>query len=690
MITLSDDCTALKGVGPRLAERLAKLGIHTLKDMLFHLPYHYQDRTRITPIRHCRLDTSAVIEGIVQSSKVQFGKRRSLLVYLADKTGAITLRFFHFNSAQQKQLAEGSRLKCFGHIKWYNGLEMVHPEYQVVDEESLLPVETHLTPVYHSTEQLHQQTWRKLIPQILQTLTADPMPEYLPRALCDSLKLPSINEALQYAHSPPPDADVDSLEEGTHPTQQRLAIEELVAHQIVLRQLRLQKQKQKAPVFKASDTKISQFMQQLPFTLTGAQQRVVHSIVCDITQGVPMQRLVQGDVGSGKTVVAAIAMLHAVMSGYQCAFMAPTEVLANQHAKKLGEWFTALDIPVTLLTSQLNAEDKRQALAAIADGSTAVAIGTHALIQEAVDFHRLGLVIIDEQHRFGVHQRLSLQQKGADGALLPHQLIMTATPIPRTLTMTAYADLDVSIIDELPPGRTPINTAVVSNQRRDEIIEKIQSICDTGQQVYWVCPLIETSEHLQCEAAEDTQQALQKLLPHLNIALMHGRMKSREKSAVMENFKDKKTHVLVATTVIEVGIDVPNATLMIIENAERLGLAQLHQLRGRVGRGSQASHCVLLYQSPLSNIAKQRLDIMRTNTDGFVIAQADLDIRGPGEILGTRQTGAMQFKVADFIRDQALLPDVRAAADTLIRDYPEQAQALVGAWIAEKAAYQQV
>lgn len=682
-------CTALKGVGPRLAERLAKCGVHTLHDLLLHLPSHYQDRTRITPIRHINIGDFAVIEGVVASANVQFGKRRTLVCRIVDPTGVITLRFFYFNATQQKQLSPGQRIKCFGQVKWYQSLEMVHPEYRALDDDTLIAVDEHLTAVYPTTEQFHQTQWRKLIRQALPLLQQSPLPDFLPAAILQEQGLPPINEALQFIHQPPPEADRQALENKQHPAQRRLAFEELVAHQLSLKSLRLAKQLDTAPAFASANTLIAPFLTALPFSLTNAQQRAYDRIKTDLSKPHPMLRLLQGDVGSGKTVVATLALLHAVSAEWQGALMAPTEILAEQHYQTLSAWLTPLGIHVTLLTSHLKAAAKKQALADIETGKSNIIVGTHALFQAHVVFHRLGLMIIDEQHRFGVHQRLLLQQKSVKD-ICPHQLTMTATPIPRTLMMACYADLDNTIIDELPPGRQAINTVVVGNQRRDDIIARIESVCEAKQQVYWVCSLIETSEHLICEAAEVTEETLKKALPQLNIALVHGRMKSIEKEAIMQAFKQGVIQLLVATTVIEVGVDVPNASLMVIENAERLGLSQLHQLRGRVGRGSASSHCVLLYQAPLSPIAKKRLEIMRTTQDGFKISEEDLTMRGPGELLGTRQTGDMQFRIADLERDQGLLESVQAVADDLLQHHPETVKQLMQAWLGEKLEYHAV
>jgi ATP-dependent DNA helicase RecG len=644
----------LKGVGPRLAEKLEHLGITTVQDLLFHLPLRYQDRTRVVPIGTLRPGDEAVVEGEVQLSEIKFGKRRMLLTRIADGSGSLTLRFFHFSNAQKEALSRGTRLRCYGEVR--RGaitLEMIHPEFRRVADDMPAAVEEYLTPIYPSTEGLQQQGLRKIVTQAVDQLArgAVTLREWLPPELLPP-SMPPLREAVLLLHRPPPELPLSALAEGQHPAQQRLAFEELLAHQLSLRQLREAMSHHPAHPLTGKDTLQQRFLAALPFALTGAQQRVSQEIAHDLQQPVPMQRLVQGDVGSGKTVVAALAALQAVQSGYQAAVMAPTELLAEQHYRNFCQWLEPLGIELAWLTGRLRAKARQEMLSAIESGTAAVAVGTHALFQQEVSFARLGLVIVDEQHRFGVHQRLALREKGVQDGVHPHQLIMTATPIPRTLAMTAYADLDLSVIDELPPGRTPVETVAISEERRDEVIARVAAACAEGRQAYWVCTLIEESESLQCQAAEDTEALLCELLPHLRIALVHGRMKSADKEAVMGAFKAGELDLLVATTVIEVGVDVPNASLMIIENAERLGLAQLHQLRGRVGRGSARSSCVLMYHPPLSQLARERLAVMRETNDGFVIARKDLEIRGPGEVLGTRQTGMLQLRIADLQRDQ--------------------------------------
>lgn len=683
---LSQPVTALKGVGDKVAQRLEKIGVQQVQDLLFHLPLRYQDRTRLMPLGALRLQQEVLVEGTIQLSQVKFGRRRSLLCHVSDGTGAIILRFFHFSKAQQQQLTKGRRIRCFGEVR--NGpasLEMVHPEYQLLAEEGMVPVDNELTPVYPTTEGLHQLSLRKLIKQALSCLDQETMPELLVDAarLHHSAEY-SLVDALQYVHQPPPDAAVQQLLDRHHPAQKRLAYEELLAQQLTMKKLRAQTQHHTAPVLQAKQDKRKALLDALPFPLTNAQQRVTDEILQDMAEPRPMQRLVQGDVGSGKTVVSALAAIEAVASGCQAVMMAPTELLAEQHFRTFVNWLSPMDIEVGWCAGKQTASERKQMLARLQAGDIKVAVGTHALFQDEVVFNNLGLVIIDEQHRFGVHQRLALRDKGRDIDSMPHQLVMTATPIPRTLAMTAYADLNVSVIDEMPPGRTPVTTVVLPDNRRQDVIERVYAACQQQRQVYWVCTLIEESEHLQCQAAEDTATSLQDSLPDLRIGLVHGRMKTKDKDTVMTAFKDGQLDMLVATTVIEVGVDVPNASLMVIENAERLGLAQLHQLRGRVGRGQIESHCVLMYHPPLSENGHARLKCLRETNDGFKIAQRDLEIRGPGEVLGTRQTGLPQFRVADLIEDQDLLSVMDNAANVMLKEAPKQADALVNRWFAHK------
>lgn len=681
--------TSFKGVGPKVAEKLAKLGLHTVQDILFHLPLRYEDRTRVVPIGSLRPGESAVVQGEVLLTEIKFGKRRSLLSRISDGTGSLTIRLFHFNAAQKASLERGATIRCYGEVRrGASTLELIHPEYRVVQADAEPEVESSLTPVYPATDGVHQLKLRDLSEQAMSHIAG--LREWLPADLLESLAMPTLREALRTLHRPTPDVPLSGLSEGEHPAQQRLAFEELLAQHLSMRQLRERMQAHQAPALKNSGEFNKQFLQQLPFELTAAQQRVVKECLQDLSRDVPMQRLVQGDVGSGKTAVAVCAALHAVESGYQVVVMAPTELLAEQHHKNFYDWLTPMGIKVAWLTGSLKAAERREQMAAISGGEAQVVVGTHALFQDEVEFARLGLVIIDEQHRFGVHQRLALREKGRSEDGHPHQLIMTATPIPRTLAMTFYADLDCSVIDELPPGRTPVSTVVIPDSRRADVVQRVEQACASGRQVYWVCTLIEESESLQCEAAEDTEQALAAALPQLKVGLVHGRMKAAEKEAVMRAFKAGEIDLLVATTVIEVGVDVPNASLMVIENAERLGLAQLHQLRGRVGRGAHESNCVLLYRAPLGQRARDRLAVMRETTDGFEIARYDLEQRGPGEVLGTRQTGLAMLRIADLIRDQALLPAVEQAASLLMQDYPGHVNPLVRRWIGEASRYADV
>lgn len=681
--------TQLNGVAARLAERLATLHIHTVQDLLFHLPLRYQDRTRIASIGRVRLGDDVMLEAEILSCDIDFGRRRSLVCRIKDAGGMISLRFFHFSAAQKKMLAPGNMLRCYGEIRsGKTGYEIYHPEYQVLRPGEVAPVADRLTPIYPATEGLQQTRLRKLIDQALAFLQApESLPDWIPAHVLTRVAFPGLADALHYLHHPPVQAPVAQLLNGEHPAQQRLAFEELLSHRLCLRRLRQQSAQHQAPAMTLPSGLSQTFLQQLPFALTGAQSRVCREISHDLALAQPMLRLLQGDVGSGKTVVAALAALQAVDNGYQAVIMAPTEILAEQHFVNFTQWLAPLGLQPGWLSGKVKGRQREQTLLALQDGSCRIAVGTHALFQDGVEFNKLGLIIIDEQHRFGVHQRLALREKGNTGHTIPHQLVMTATPIPRTLAMSAYADLDCSVLDELPPGRTPVNTVIISNERRDEVIDRIHQACLQGNQAYWVCTLIDESEALQAQAAEATLATLQAQLPDLAIGLVHGRLKPTEKSAVMTAFKQGALHLLVATTVIEVGVDVPNASLMVIENPERLGLAQLHQLRGRVGRGAKASHCLLLYQTPLSQLGKQRLGIMRDSNDGFYIAEQDLAIRGPGQVLGTRQTGLMSFRIADLARDAALLDPVKSAADTIEHDYPSHIDPLVNRWLGDRELY---
>ena len=679
---------SLPGVGPKLAERLAKLGVLRVGDLVCLLPQRYEDRTALRPLGSLVPGEKALIEGDVQLAEVAFRRRRQLLCRLADGTGAMTLRFFHFTRSQQHSLAKGARVRCYGEVRIGSaGFEMVHPEHRLVGAEEAPPAAT-LTPVYPTTEGVHQQRLRRLIEQALLRLERQPLTDYLADQV--PAAWPALGTALKHLHQPPQDAEPAQLLSGCHPWQRRIALEELIAQRLSLRRTALAARSERAYVLRKPAAALDQLAASLPFVLTAAQQHAVDEILHDLGGDAPMNRLLQGDVGSGKTVVAAFAAVAAAGAGYQTAVMAPTELLAEQHLASFAQWLRPLAIEVIGLIGSLGARARSAALASIGDGTAQVVVGTHALFQEAVDFHKLALVIVDEQHRFGVHQRLKLKLKGEDDARSPHQLIMTATPIPRTLAMTAYADLDCSVIGELPPGRQPVRTVVMSEQRRAELVERVAAHCTSGQQAYWVCPLIEESELIDSSAASALEQELTAALPHLRIGLIHGRMRSADKEGQMRAFKAHAVDLLVATTVIEVGVDVPNATLMVVENAERMGLAQLHQLRGRVGRGHKASSCVLLYKPPLSNLARERLQVMRATNDGFVVAQKDLQLRGPGEVLGTRQTGIMQLRVADLLRDADLLPLVIEISERLLEQHPERVAPLIRRWIRGAAEYAKV
>jgi len=676
----------LRGVGPKLEEKLERLGLTRVEDLLFHLPLRYQDRTRITPMGSLQHDMEVLVEGTIDYAEIAFRRRRTLLCHVSDGTGSILLRFFHFSNSQKLAMERGRSIRCYGVVRrGPSSLEMVHPEYRVFKEDQEEPLDTALHPVYPATEGLQQKSLSRLIDQAIDRL--DRLQDWLPEEILRDAGLPGLKEALLEMHRPDASVSVVDLVEGRNRAQQRLAFEELLAHQLSLGRARLRARSLSADVLQTEGAMIMVFRQALPFSMTAAQQRVLDEIAQDVSVPTPMLRLVQGDVGSGKTVVAAQACLMAIEAGRQAAVMAPTEILAGQHLEKFREWFEPLGLEVAWLSGSMKAAERREMNARIASGKASIIIGTHALFQDEVSFSDLALVVIDEQHRFGVHQRMSLRDKGRSNKHIPHQLIMTATPIPRTLAMTAYADLDLSIIDELPPGRTPVKTVAIADKRRAEVVDRVRHACTEGRQVYWVCTLIEESEALQCEAAEVTATQLADALPEVRIGLVHGRMKSADKERVMQAFKNGELDLLVATTVIEVGVDVPDASLMIIENAERLGLSQLHQLRGRVGRGSTESSCVLMYHPPLGENGRRRLTAMRETTDGFEIARIDLELRGPGEVLGTRQTGEMQFRIADLLRDQAMVPEVQQAARRLMEQYPDHVQPLITRWLGRAQEY---
>lgn len=681
----------LKGVGPALEKKLAAIGILTLQDLLFHLPLRYEDRTRVSLAARAQLGEYQQFEGEVTSCEIQFGKRRSLRCSLRDSSGSIALRFFHFSAAQKDSLAVGTQLRVYGEVRrGRSSFEIFHPEYKPLSQVSAEVPDT-LTPIYPTTEGLLQPRLRSIIAQAVDLVVGkDSIEDYLPEDLVKRLGLVSLADAILHIHRPPADAFGGWDREAPNPGRDRLAFEELLTHRLSLRRLREDSDNQAAPQFSNNNDLLRGFTAQLPFELTGGQQRAFAEIGEDLQRPTPMLRLLQGDVGSGKTVVAALSALSAIGAGYQVALMAPTEILAEQHAINFRQWFEPLGIEVGWHSGKQKGKPRAQQLERVASGECQILVGTHALFQGEVAYAKLGLIIIDEQHRFGVQQRLALREKAAALQINPHQLVMTATPIPRTLAMSAYADLDNSVIDELPPGRTPVNTLIVSNERRDEVVVRIAAACENQSQAYWVCTLIDESEVLQCQAAEVTAEQLAEQLPQVRVGLVHGRMKPAEKAEVMARFKAAEIDLLVATTVIEVGVDVPNASLMVIENPERLGLAQLHQLRGRVGRGSKKSHCILLYQTPLSRNGKERLGVMRESNDGFFIAEKDLELRGPGQVLGTAQTGLMEFRIADIARDAAMLDEVKDAADFVLSRHPDIVDALVRRWLGENIHYANV
>lgn len=687
----------LTGVGPRVRDRLHRLGIQSVQDLLFHLPVRYQDRTRLVPLAELLPGAEALVEGEVADAQIGYGRRRSLKVWLVEQSGpgtggGLLLRFFHFSSQQLTVLRPGVRLRCYGEVRQGpNSLEMIHPEYRVRDPSAGdQEPEARLTPIYPSTEGLQQASWRSLTDQALGLLDIQPPRDYLPSEAIAGFQLPGLTEALGYLHRPPLEASLPDLLERRHPAFLRLAFEELVAHQVSLRRLRQAHGRQGAPILDGDGSLRRRLLETLPFALTPDQEQAVAEIASDLARPHPMQRMLQGDVGSGKTVVAALAALQAIEGGCQVALMAPTELLSEQHWRGLAGWLTPLGVEPLWLAGRHKGRERAALIATTASGDARLVIGTHALFQEEVRFRDLGLVIIDEQHRFGVHQRLRLREKGGGNGAVPHQLIMTATPIPRSLAMTLYADLDLSVIARGPPGRSPVVTLAVPEGRRDEVVDRVRHACASGRQAYWVCTLIEESEALQCQAAEDTASRLRELLPGVRVGLVHGRQKAAPRESVMRAFAAGELDLLVATTVIEVGVDVPNASLMIIENAERLGLAQLHQLRGRVGRGAVESHCVLLYRAPLSATARERLALIRETHNGFLIAEKDLAMRGAGEVLGTRQTGTVEFRVADPLRDQHLSAAAQRAADLILARYPGLADPLTDRWLGRRERYGQV
>ncbi|QWF69650.1 ATP-dependent DNA helicase RecG [Methylomonas paludis] len=684
--------TVLTGIGSQTAERLQKLGIQTLQDLLFHLPLRYQDRSRITPIADLRVGSSALVCGTIEFIDTIQRGRNSLICRISDASGALSLRFFHFSAYQSQRFKPGIMIGCYGELRYgYSGLEMVHPDYKIVTDSAGL-TEANLTPVYPLTEGLGQNSLRKMINQAISLCLGNEatITDYLPATLLKHHGFPNLKEALLTLHNPTPPLSAALLDTGKLPALQRLVFEEFLAHHLALQQGKQNYKYGQSPVFNSHPISKQLFIDNLSFTLTQAQLRVISEIEADCSQTRPMLRLLQGDVGSGKTVVAALSAFLALTTGYQVAIMAPTELLAEQHLQNFSRWFAASEYRIEFLSGQLKGKARQAVLEGLNSGEINIVIGTHALFQECVNYQKLGLIIIDEQHRFGVNQRLALREKGQISGLRPHQLIMTATPIPRTLAMLNYSDLDISIIDELPPGRKPVKTSVIPAERRAEVIQRISHWVNQKRQVYWVCTLIEESELIQCEAAEKTAAYLAQALPEIRVGLVHGRMKAGEKDSAMQAFKSAQCDLLVATTVIEVGVDVPNASLMIIENPERLGLSQLHQLRGRVGRGDQDSYCLLLYQSPLSTVGKQRLAILKESNDGFVIAEKDMELRGPGEVMGTRQTGQIQFKIADLNRDSHILELIAPAANLILLEHPEAVPALIQRWLGHSHHYAEV
>jgi len=688
---LASALTTLKGVGPALAQTLQRLDLYQVEDLLFLLPLRYEDRTTLIPIGSVRPGMRCLISGDVLLSETVYRGRRSLLVRIGDGSGKITLRFFYFSRQQQQQFKTGVRVTCFGDVRaGPGGYEIVHPEYRVLRERQAPEVEEALTPIYPMTEGIQQGRLRNLVTQALALMRSEVPAELLPDEVLKNIALPKLDAAISYLHQPPPDVDLAAIEAGKHPCQVRLSFEELLAHYMSLRNLRSLAARESAHALQDRDRLQNRFLEALPFSLTAAQQRVVAEIKADLQLAHPMMRLIQGDVGSGKTVVAALACAQAVSAGVQVAVMAPTELLAEQHMRGFSEWFKELGVELAWLSGSQKQAERRASLAAIASGQARIVIGTHALFQEGVKFSNLALVVIDEQHRFGVHQRVALRNKGTEGGTHPHQLVMTATPIPRTLAMAAYADLDTSVIDELPPGRQPVTTIALPESRRAEVVERVRGACANGQQAYWVCPLIDESEILDYQAAEASFEMLTEVLDTLRVGLVHGRMKNAAREKIMRSFKAGEVDVLVATTVIEVGVDVPNAGLMIIENSERMGLSQLHQLRGRVGRGASQSHCVMLYKQPLGQLARNRLAVLRETNDGFIVAQRDLELRGPGELLGTKQTGLPEYRIANLVRDAELMPLVQKSAETIQRRFPDASRAIIRRWLGDAHQYGKV
>ena len=684
MASLSDPIISISGLGQKTSDRLNQLGIHTLEHLIFHLPSRYQDKTTITQLSDAKISDESLIEASIDRIEVIPSRHRQLLCYLSDNQNhRILLRFFHFNQYQKQAFVRGETIQCFGEIKvGREGLEMHHPEYRLITQEQKPLLESTLSPIYPLCSGVTQTKMKKWVNEALEALNTSIIDDYFEKIINNTM--PSLKDSLFLLHHPKQGEDLSKIESFTHISQQRLIIEELATHQLSLLKIKSARKSKKTTAFLINHSLSDKLLQSLDFQLTKAQNRSIEEINKDIASSNPMLRLLQGDVGSGKTIVAVFALLQAVENNFQTAVMAPTEILARQHLQSFSIYLNPLGIKVAFLSGSQNVQERREQLSLIENGEAQVIIGTHALFQEKVSFNNLALVIIDEQHKFGVHQRLSLSQKAK---ITPHQLVMTATPIPRSLTMSAYADLDTSIIDELPPGRQAIETVALSNTRRDELIKKIKIISNEGRQIYWVCTLIEESEALRAESAEKTFTYLSSNLEDLNVVMIHGRLTKSEKEVIMKDFSEKRIDLLVATTVIEVGVNVPNASLMIVENAERLGLAQLHQLRGRVGRGAEKSACILMYQSPLSQTAKQRLDILRQSNDGFLIAQKDLELRGPGEILGTQQTGIASMKIANIVRDSYLLKQAGYYSSKMLTASLDNQNALIDRWIDEEKTH---
>ena len=680
--------TSLKGVGPKISESLKSLGILSVQDAMFHLPFRYEDRTVLTPIGKASYDKSILIEGEIVKSTVVFRGRRMLFVEIYDGTGRLTMRMFNFAMAQHKALKQGLMIRCYGSITpGPNGKQMIHPQYQVFDKSENLEIDNNLTPVYPTTSGLQQGRIRKVIHDSIaycdkHSLLKESSPLNSESGFVD------LWENLKFIHNPPSDIDIQTLIEGKHPAQRALIKEELVAHMLCAGILKNELEGRLGPTMDKISSAEEKFTSSLKFHLTGAQKRTWDEIRSDLTANQPMRRLLQGDVGSGKTLVGALSALHAHENGWQTAFMCPTEILAEQHHLSLSEWFSPLGLIVELLTGSTNASDRKKIISKLKNGEINILVGTHALFQEDVIFNCLGLTVIDEQHRFGVHQRFSMLEKGGTKNQSPHQLIMTATPIPRTLAMTVYGSLETSIIDEMPPGRRPVETSARPNSLRQKVIQRIQEVCLSGQRVYWVCTLIEESEELEAQSAEELFKEISDLLPEINVGLVHGKLKKKLKDQVIKKFRQGKIQLLVCTTVIEVGVDVPEATLMIIENPERLGLSQLHQLRGRVGRKADSdSHCLLLYKEPLSSLAQERIKTMQETNDGFVIAEKDLELRGAGDIYGVRQSGLMDLKIANPIRDSDLLEEAQKDAIKIAKNDDNYAKAIVSRWIGNRVDY---